>query len=162
MEVLRLEPGEGEVIRHHETRELRIVADREAATVTWSRYAPGERGPDPHVHHRHTDAFVVLVGELVFELDGEDVRAAAGTFVAAPPGLVHTFRNAGPGEARFLNVHAPHGGFAEVLRAARDSREPREPFDSVDAGPGSGRPGADGRDVVGIEIGGALALVVPR
>jgi quercetin dioxygenase-like cupin family protein len=43
--------------------------------------------------------------------------------------------------ARFLNFHTPGGGFAENLRA-RDRGEPGG-FDSVDASPGSGRPGSE-------------------
>src|ERR671922_14016 len=94
--------------------------------VTWFRYAPGEKGPDPHVHHRHTDAFYVLEGELELGLGpgaAEVVRATAGAFVAAPPEVVHTFRNASGAEAVFLNFHAPSMGFGDMLRARREGRE---------------------------------------
>ena len=40
-------------------RTLRILADLEELIVTWFRYEPGQKGPDPHVHHHHTDAFYV-------------------------------------------------------------------------------------------------------
>ena len=33
-----------------------------------------------------------------------------------PPDVVHTFRNDAGAAARFLNFHAPSGGFAELLR----------------------------------------------
>lgn len=45
-------------------REVVILVEGPALTVTRSRYAGGERGPDPHVHREHTDAFSVLEGEL--------------------------------------------------------------------------------------------------
>src|SRR5439155_694180 len=83
---------------------------------------PGEEGPDPHVHRRHTDAFYVLEGELELGLGpgaAEIVRATPGTFVAAPPEVVHTFRNASGVEAVFLNFHAPSMGFGDMLRALR-------------------------------------------
>src|SRR5918911_285303 len=93
---LFLRSGEGETVFDEPRRTLRILADREELTLTWFRYEPGESGPDPHVHRRHTDAFYVLEGELELGL-GPDVRrlpARAGTFAAAPPNVVHTFRNA--------------------------------------------------------------------
>ena len=33
-----------------------------------------------------------------------------------PRDVLHTFRNPGPGEARFLNIHAPGLGFERYLR----------------------------------------------
>jgi quercetin dioxygenase-like cupin family protein len=191
MELLRLESREGEVMVHRPGRELRVLVDRDEAVVAWYRYAAGEDGADDHFHRDHTDAFLVLDGELLLRVDGNDVRAPAGTLVAAPPLVVHAFRNASDAEARFLNFHVPNAGFAEMLRARRDDRDPRIPWDSVDAAPGEGRPAADavvahldagaaevptpigplrvgfdrdaaGRDVVRVEIGHALEVVAPR
>jgi mannose-6-phosphate isomerase-like protein (cupin superfamily) len=78
---------------------------------------PGYEGPGPHYHERHADSFYILEGELEFTVDGEKVRAGAGTFVLVPPRVVHSFTNPGPGGARFLNVHAPETGFVELMRA---------------------------------------------
>ena len=39
-----------------------------------------------------------------------------------PPDVLHTFHNPGPGEARFLNLHAPGLGFERYLRG--DFTEP--------------------------------------
>jgi quercetin dioxygenase-like cupin family protein len=95
----------GEVITKREGRDLILLLDQESLTVTWYRVAPGEVGPGPHVHHEHTDAFYVLEGEMTFPLgpDGEPVRAPAGTFVAGPPNLVHTFANESGAEARLAS-----------------------------------------------------------
>jgi len=71
-------------------------------------------GADDHVHLRHADCFHVLEGELEFRVEGETFRAAAGTSVVVPPGVVHGFTSVG--RVRFLNVHAPSCGFAEYLR----------------------------------------------
>ena len=65
-------PGAGETITARAARDIVIKGAHELVDVTESRYAPGERGPDPHVHHRHADAFYVLAGELTFGL-GPDV-----------------------------------------------------------------------------------------
>src|ERR671923_8528 len=72
---LLLRPGEGETVFDEARRTLRILVDREELTTTWFRYAPGEKGPDPHIHRRHTDAFYVLEGEL----DPERPAADLGT-----------------------------------------------------------------------------------
>ena len=85
--------------------------------MTWFRYAQGEKGPDEHVHHHHTDAFYVLEGQVEFHVGDESRVAGPATFVAAPPGAVHGFRVAGGEPIRFLNLHAPPGGFIDRLRA---------------------------------------------
>jgi mannose-6-phosphate isomerase-like protein (cupin superfamily) len=111
--------------------------------MTWTRYARGERGPDPHIHKEHADAFYVLDGELVFTVGADDreVRAGAGTLVIVPEGVVHTFGNEGPEDATFLNIHSPSMGFAESLRARRDGREILgEDFDSFSPPPDGGPP----------------------
>ena len=113
---------DGELITDREGRTVSLLAAHDEISILWYRLAPGEVGPDPHVHHRHTDAFFVLDGELSFTLgpDLERVAAPAGTLVAAPPNFVHTFANESDAEARFLNIHAPDGGFAAYMRAMRN------------------------------------------
>jgi mannose-6-phosphate isomerase-like protein (cupin superfamily) len=112
----------GEAITSSERREATILAALGEITITWYRLGPGERGPDPHVHHEHSDAFYVLDGELSFVLGPrqESVSVGAGGLVAAPPGFVHTFVNESGEEVRFLNIHAPDGGFAAYMRGRRD------------------------------------------
>ena len=136
-------PGEGETITDTELRNVVLLAERDELTITRSRYAPGERGPDPHVHREHTDSFYVLEGELAFTLgpDGEDVRVPAGAFVAVPPNVVHSFNNASAADARFLNFHTPDGGFAQYMRDSRDGNEAS--FDSFDPPPDAGLPASE-------------------
>src|ERR671934_3162706 len=92
-----LAPGEGETAVDRAERTLRILVETEQVIVTWFRYEPGEEGPEPHVHHHHTDAFYVLEGEVEVSLgpELETVRATPGSFAGAPPDVAHTFRNAG-------------------------------------------------------------------
>ena len=112
----------GEPILRQAEREISILVAREEITVTHARYAPGQQVAGSHVHHRHTDAFYVLEGELAFEVgrEAETVRLGAGGLVAAPPGLVHSFRTVGAGFARWLTIHAHDGGFAAFMRTMRD------------------------------------------
>lgn len=140
-----LGPGEGETITDREARSVVIKAAHALVDVTETRYSPGEAGPDPHIHKAHADAFYVLEGALVFGLGpggAERVRTQAGTFVLVPAGLVHTFANEGPGDTRFLNIHAPSERFADSLRVRRDGLE-YDPalYDSFDP-PADGGPGA--------------------
>ena len=92
-------PGEGETISSRDERGVEILTARERLTITWSRYSPGERGPDPHVHHEHTDAFYVLEGEMTYGVGpaNQPVQMPAGGFVAVPPDVSHSFRNDGRG-----------------------------------------------------------------
>ncbi|HWI75203.1 MAG TPA: DUF5069 domain-containing protein [Baekduia sp.] len=150
--------SEGETISDRAARNVMLlVADDAAVTVTWSRYAPGERGPDLHRHREHTDAFYVLTGALRFALGPEGARvvdATAGTFVAAPPGVAHSFVNAGDIDATWLNVHTPDAGFAAFMRGTRDGRDVL--FDSVDVTAPEGGPAEDAV-VVAPGAGGGLA-----
>ena len=121
MKPLVLGPGEGETISDRAERNVIVKCDHELVDVTWTRYEPGERGPDPHVHKRHADAWYILEGELTFGVGPggeEQVPAWAGTVVLVPAGVVHTFANKSPHTARFLNFHAPSMGFAESLRTS--------------------------------------------
>ena len=45
----------------------------------------------------------------------EVVRGSVGTYVLAPPGVVHFFRNVSDEPAKALNFHTP-GGFVEYRR----------------------------------------------
>jgi len=141
-------PGEGEYVSRSAARDVAILSDLPQLTVTFSRYVAGERGPDPHVHRRHVDAFYVLEGAMTYTFGREDrsVVAEPGTFVLVPPGVVHTFANASDGEVRWLNFHAPDAGFAQFLRgdaAGFDSEDPPPDRglpadDAIVSGPGEG------------------------
>ena len=90
-------PDGGEHVRR-EARHHRILLELDALEVVELRF-----GPD-------------FEGEAEFTLDGESHRFGPGSFVAAPVGTVHGFRNAGDGELRLLNLSAPNTGFAAGLR----------------------------------------------
>ncbi len=132
-----LGPGEGETTTDRPERTIQILCEFEQIIVSRFRYEPGEKGPDPHVHREHADAFYVLEGEVEFGLGPEVERftGGPGTFACAPPNVTHTFRNSSDATAIFLNVHAPSMGFGNVLRGGG-----HEGFDQFDPPPGGGRP----------------------
>jgi quercetin dioxygenase-like cupin family protein len=141
-----LRRGDGETIFDRPERTIRVLADRDELALSWFRYEPGEEGPPAHIHKKHTDAFYVLEGELEIGLGPEVQRVAAkpGTLAAAPPNVVHSFRNSSDATAVFLNIHAPSMGFPEMLRARRDGRsEDTAHFDQFDPPANGGRPLSD-------------------
>jgi mannose-6-phosphate isomerase-like protein (cupin superfamily) len=110
-----IEPGGGERVER-DTSYHRILAELPELEVIDLRFGPDFEGVDLHSHPDHVDSFYVLEGEAEFMLGDDVVRAGPGTWVAAPIGVAHGFRNAGDGDLRMLNVHAPNTGFAERLR----------------------------------------------
>ena len=144
MEAVVLRPEEGERLNE------RIVVKLEATQISVNEVdvGPDFEGPGPHFHKEHVDAFYILEGTLEFINGDQTVRAEAGTSVAVPPGIVHGFTNAGPGRARYLNIHAPDGRFIEYLRHAvagkkfewdsYDVDEPDGPADAQISGPDKG------------------------
>jgi quercetin dioxygenase-like cupin family protein len=125
MEGIVSRPGDGEFLEG-EDRELRVKLSRDELDVLEFEVGPDYEGPGPHFHKEHVDSFYVLEGELEFTIEGNTIRAPAGTYVAAPPGVVHSFTNPGPARARFLNIHAPDRGFVDLQRA-RDRGEDPDP-----------------------------------
>jgi mannose-6-phosphate isomerase-like protein (cupin superfamily) len=113
-----------EAIIRSEKREISLLVASAELCLTHARYGAGEPVAKPHVHQEHTDAFYVLEGELTFKLGNEsEMTLPAGGFVAVPPGVVHSFWNAGDRTARWLTIHAPDGGFAAFMRGVRDGVE---------------------------------------
>ena len=60
-----------------------------------------------HLHHSDDEAWYVLQGTLGFVRGDERLEAPAGSAVLVPRGVVHTFWNTGPGEARYMIVMTP-------------------------------------------------------
>jgi mannose-6-phosphate isomerase-like protein (cupin superfamily) len=100
-------PGEGHRVGNVEF--LARTADTPRFTFAWIEIAPG-RELEAHVHDDEDDAFLIMEGEMTFDLADGPVSAPPGTFVLIPPGVEHGFRNQGETPVRMLNIHAP-GGF---------------------------------------------------
>jgi mannose-6-phosphate isomerase-like protein (cupin superfamily) len=99
-------PGEGHRVGNVEF--LARSADTPRFNLGIIEIAPG-RVLDAHVHPGEDDAFYILAGELTFVFGTDAVVAGHGTFVLAPPGVEHGFRNDGGVPVRMLNIHAPAG-----------------------------------------------------
>ena len=64
---------------------------------------------EEHVHDGEDDAFYILEGEMTFFFGDHEAVAGPGTFVLAPSGVSHGFRNDTGAPVRMLNIHAPAG-----------------------------------------------------
>jgi quercetin dioxygenase-like cupin family protein len=131
-----LQAGQGEQLEA-DNRIATIKIGLEQLSLVEFELEPGFEGPEPHRHDDHVDSFYVLEGEAEFFVGNDKLLVGAGSFVAAPPGVVHTF-SSGPGPSRLLNIHAPSSGFHEWLREnSKPSREARaldeEPADELPA-----------------------------
>ena len=97
------------------------------------RTAPPSAESTPHVHHRVSEAFYLIDGEMEFEVAERKFVVGPGTFVLAPAGTPHAWRNAGGRDARVLVLFAPgvdYGYFEELDRLTRSASggrpDPRE------------------------------------
>jgi quercetin dioxygenase-like cupin family protein len=119
-ELIALGPGEGTPVK----------ADRPELSLLEVTFEP-EAGVQPHFHRKHSDSFYVLEGELEFHVGDEVFTAAPGSYVLAPPNVVHWFRNVSDKPVRMLNLHTP-GGFVTYRRELAELRaqgiEPDEAF----------------------------------
>jgi mannose-6-phosphate isomerase-like protein (cupin superfamily) len=124
-------PREGEIIGDSPDRRVEMLSDVDSLHATWSRFGPRRAGAGLHIHHRHSDLFYVLEGELTVKLgpDGDETVAPPGTLVHIPPLVVHGFRNGGDAEVRYLNLHAPGEGFADYMRGLSDFDQDEPPED---------------------------------
>ncbi len=116
--------GKREPILRSDSSEISLLVADENLSLTYASRVAGERVTDLH-RHRHSEAFYVLEGELSFEIgaERETITLGAGGFVAAPPGVAHSYGTAGIRPARWLVIHAGDGGFAAFMRGIRDGVE---------------------------------------
>ncbi len=93
---------------------------------------PGGVGPPAHRHPMSIEGFYLLEGTMSFHVDGQTIRAEAGTLVHLPRMIPHTFEVESD-EARVLNWYAPAGNEVQVMSLARPAEERRRP--TMEEGP---------------------------
>jgi mannose-6-phosphate isomerase-like protein (cupin superfamily) len=79
------------------------------------RAPPGVAGIPMHVHHRTTEAFYVVEGEIALWLDDRRLVYGPGSYVVVRPGQRHTFGNPSGEPAIYLTVISP-AGFEQYLK----------------------------------------------
>ena len=94
--------------------------DTDSAYSFVEALVPPGGGPPPHIHAREEEGFYVLEGELVFRAGGRQVIATPGTFLHAPRGVAHHFKNESNASARMVFFFVPAGIEAMFEKMAAD------------------------------------------
>jgi mannose-6-phosphate isomerase-like protein (cupin superfamily) len=95
--------------------EFLIPSDASGGKVSVFRMAmPEGFSPPRHIHTREDEVFLVLEGDVSFDIDGRRLLAGPGTSVYMPRGVPHTFRIESP-VGRMLGVMTP-GHFEQLFR----------------------------------------------
>jgi mannose-6-phosphate isomerase-like protein (cupin superfamily) len=84
---------------------------------------PPGGGPPPHVHQREEETFYIQQGTLIIQIGDKTLHASPGDCAYLPRGIVHSFKNTGNVDAKFLVVVTPAGiekFFAEAFYPAVD------------------------------------------
>jgi len=103
--------------------------------ATFEAIVPPGSGPPPHIHSREVESFLVLEGEITFQLGDERIIASEGTFLNMPVGSLHCFKNESDKTARLLISVAPAGleeMFLEVGTPLADDVETAPPPSHAD------------------------------
>ena len=107
----------------------KVAAEQTAGAFSmFEIVAPAGGGPPLH-RHAPCEAFHILDGTLiVLGADGAETLAGPGDTVFVAAHEPHSYRNPGPGNARFLVTLAPGGFerfFADLGEPALDATEPQ-------------------------------------
>lgn len=108
LEPYALGPGEGRVIDLGDFAVTVKASESETGglvSVLENEEPPGF-GPPIHVHHDCAEAFYVLAGEYIMNLEDREVVCPAGSFIFIPKGTRHGFR-VGNVPSRKLNFYFP-------------------------------------------------------
>ena len=70
---------------------------------------PPNGGPPLHRHSREDEAFYVIEGEFEFRIGEAALQPEAGTYILAPRGIPHTFKNIGETTGRVMATISPPG-----------------------------------------------------
>ena len=80
------------------------------------------RNPGPPMHkHDFDEAFYMLAGELIFQIEDELFTRGAGEIAFAPRNVPHALANHGDAEARYLLVCTPGGLERMFVRMAAEA-----------------------------------------
>lgn len=88
-------------------------------------FPPGALVP-PHVHTREDEFSIVTAGAIGFRSGPDEVVLQAGGYIAKPRGELHAMWNAGPEEARMIEIITP-AGFERFFREMAELAEAGPP-----------------------------------
>ena len=125
--VIRM-PGEGKEVRlAGQPMTFLVTGDDTKHTSMFDWTLPAGFSTGLHVHRVQEETFYVLDGECEWHIDGQKVRAKAGTYVFIPPGVPHNIANASDKPARMIMTVSPPGHeqyFEELVKLVTKSGPP--------------------------------------
>ncbi|MFI5259381.1 MAG: cupin domain-containing protein [Candidatus Limnocylindrales bacterium] len=104
-------------------------AETGSISVVEHVFSPGTLVP-PHRHTLEDEISYVVMGELGFRSNGNEVTLAAGGYIVKPRGELHSMWNAGSTPARMIEIISPAGfekyfvQLAEAVAAAGGLPDP--------------------------------------
>lgn len=96
-----------------------MASDTGQQFSVWESIVPPGRGAPPHTHTREDEAFYVVSGEVLVEVEGQTdpLRLCTGAFLFAPRHRRHGYRNVGTDMARLLVFAMPGAGLDHMFAA---------------------------------------------
>jgi quercetin dioxygenase-like cupin family protein len=96
-----------------------MASDTGQQFSVWESIVPPGRGAPAHTHTREDEAFYVLSGEVLVEIEGaaDPLRLGTGAFLFAPRHRRHGYRNIGTDTARLLVFAMPGAGLDRMFTA---------------------------------------------
>jgi quercetin dioxygenase-like cupin family protein len=86
-----------------------------------------------HIHPDSDETMIVLEGEIVMHLDGQEHTVEAGGIASAPRNVPHAFKVSGADGARLLCLHTP--GCCQAFYWDASDPAPADAREGVDAPP---------------------------
>jgi quercetin dioxygenase-like cupin family protein len=102
-----------------------MASDTGQQFSVWESIVPPGRGAPAHTHTREDEAFYVLSGEVLVEIEGaaDPLRLGTGAFLFAPRHRRHGYRNIGTDTARLLVFAMPGAGLDHMFTAFDELRK---------------------------------------
>jgi len=96
-----------------------MASDTGQQFSVWESIVPPGHGTPAHTHTREDEAFYVVSGEVLVEVEGaiDPLRLGAGAFLFAPRHRRHGYRNVGTDTARLLVFAMPGAGLDRMFAA---------------------------------------------
>jgi quercetin dioxygenase-like cupin family protein len=96
-----------------------MASDTGQQFSVWESIVPPGAGAPAHTHSREDEAFYVLSGEVLVEVEGatDPLRLAPGGFLFAPRNRRHGYRNIGTVAAHLLVFAMPGAGLDRMFAA---------------------------------------------
>ncbi len=83
--------------------------------VSFGSLAEGQAVPFFHKHKQNEELYIVISGQGVFTLDGEDVEVEAGSIVRVAPSVSRCNRNTGKEPLVYICIQAKDGSLEQSV-----------------------------------------------